>query len=148
MACKGRAEILRRVIKPVNIRSHHPHIVLARHGKQLVLQRLLANLSKARRDHHRARNFASHFVHCSSAKFRWDRKHRDIDFLVHFEHGGIGLASYDLLSLRMNRIDRAAITSVIRFFITELPILPSSSEAPITATDRGFIMRCIARISL
>ena len=32
----------------------------------------------------------------------------------------------------------------MRFFITELPILPSSALAPITATDFGFMMRFIA----
>jgi len=32
----------------------------------------------------------------------------------------------------------------MRFFITELPILPSSEEAPITATDFGIMMRFIA----
>ena len=32
----------------------------------------------------------------------------------------------------------------MRFFITELPILPSSELAPITATAFGFMMRFIA----
>ena len=33
----------------------------------------------------------------------------------------------------------------MRFFITELPILPLSADAPITATDFGFMMRFIWR---
>src|SRR6202165_234815 len=33
----------------------------------------------------------------------------------------------------------------MRFFITELPILPFSAEAPITATDFGFMIRFIWR---
>ena len=33
----------------------------------------------------------------------------------------------------------------MRFFITELPILPSSAEAPITATAFGCMMRFIWR---
>jgi hypothetical protein len=34
---------------------------------------------------------------------------------------------------------------LIRFFITELPILPVSAEAPMTASVFGFMMRVIER---
>jgi hypothetical protein len=34
---------------------------------------------------------------------------------------------------------------LIRFFITELPILPASEEAPMTATAFGFMMRFMSR---
>ncbi len=114
---EGGAQVFRRVVEAVDVRTHEADVVLAGDFDDFPLSFDIARLGEAGRNQHGTGDLLlAHFDECLGDELGGDGEDRDIDPARHVLDALVGLAPHDLVSLGVDRVDRALIAAVDEVF--------------------------------